>query len=105
MAAGSSRKRIPKMGSETIIRDEIKDEIMGEIRIEIGTGVEEAMRTRVGRMSGDATIGTDEAIQASDPGSPRRISEEITATIGITTTVAKTEISGRITIGEEAVTT
>ena len=105
MAAGSSRKRIPKMGSETIIRDGIKDETMGEIRIEIGTGVEEAMRTRAARMSGDATIGIDEAIQASDPGSPRRISGEITAMIGITITVAKIEISDRIIIGEEAVTT
>ena len=93
------------MGSETIIRDEIKDEIMGEIRIGIGTGVEEAMRLREARMSGGATIGTDEAIQASDPDSPRRINEEITAMIGITITVAKIEISDRIIIGEEAVTT
>ena len=105
MAAGSSRKRIPKMGSETIIRDGIKDETMGEIRIEIGTGVEEAMRTRVARMSGDATIGTDAAIRASDLGSPRRISAETTEMTGITTTAAKIEISDRIIIGEEAVTT
>ena len=93
------------MGSETIIRDEIKDEIMGEIRTEIGTGVGEAMRTRAARMSGDATIGTDGAIQASDLGSPRRINEEITAMIGITIIVAKIETSDRIIIGEEAVTT
>ena len=93
------------MGSETIIRDEIKDEIMGEIKTEIGTGVEEAMRTRAARMSGDATIGTDEAIRASDLGSPRRISAETTAMTGITTTAAKIEISDRIIIGEEAVTT
>ena len=93
------------MGSETIIRDGIKGETMGEIRIEIGTGVEEAMRTRAARMSGDATIGTDEAIRASDLGSPRRINEEITVMIGITTTVARIEISDRIIIEEEAVTT
>ena len=96
------------MGSDTIIRDEIKDEIMGEIsRIGIGTGAEEVTHRREARMSGDATIGTDEAIQAaSDPGSPRRINEEITAMIGITITAAKIEISDRIIIiGEEAATT